>query len=135
VISAWGFYGNITLSTAVSTPGLRAFLNTTHVSVTPFTFAHVLLTVDTAGVQFGDYNVTITATSSPSRSHQLVYHVSAWPESTAASPGPVIYPQLLVWAGLLIFVVAIALSDILLRRRRRKELRETENSTTENRSE
>jgi hypothetical protein len=135
VISAWGFYGNITLSTTVSTPGLRAFLNTTHVSVTPFTFAHVLLTVDTAGVQFGDYNVTITATSSPSRSHQLVYHVSAWPESTAAPPGPAIDPQLLVWAGLLIFVVAIALSDILLRRRRRKELRETGNSTTENRSE
>jgi len=121
VTSAWGFYGNITLTTTVSAPGLRAFLNTTQVSVTPFKFPRVLLTVDTRGVQLGDYNVTITATSSPSRSHQLVYRVSAWPESTAPSPGPVIDPQFLIWAGLLTFVVVMALWDVLSRRRRRKQ--------------
>jgi hypothetical protein len=111
VISAWGFYGNITLTTAVSTPGLRAFLNTTHVSVTPFKFAHVLLTVDTAGVQLGDYNVTITATSSPSKSHQLVYHVSAWPAPAAAPPGPVIDLAPLVILGIFVLLIALVLVD------------------------
>jgi hypothetical protein len=120
VISAWGFYGNITLTTAVSTPGLRAFLNTTRVSVTPFKFARVLLTVDTAGVQLGDYNVTITGTASASKSHQIVYHVSAWPEPTASPPGPVIEPQFLVAIGILISVVALVLLDSLWIDRRRR---------------
>ncbi len=121
VTSTWGFYGNIALTTTVSTPELRAFLNTTHVAVTPFKFAHVLLTVDTAGVQLGDYNVTITATSSPSKSHQLVYHVSAWPAPAAAPPGPLINPQLLAPVGLLISIVAIALLNTLWSRKRGKQ--------------
>ena len=111
VISAWGFYGNITLTTAVSTPGLRAFLNTTHVSVTPFKFVRVLLTVDTAGVQLGDYTVTITATSSPSKSHQLVYHVSAWPAPGAAPPGPAIDLEPLVILGIFVLLIALVLVD------------------------
>jgi len=121
IISTWGFYGNITLATEVSPLGPRASLNTTHVSITPFKFAHVLLTVDAAGVQLGEYNVTITATASPSKSHQLVYHVSAWPEPTAAPPGPIINPQLLVTVGLLISVVAIALLNTLWSRKRGKQ--------------
>ncbi len=81
VISAWGFYGNISLTTAVSAPGLSAFLNTTHVSVTPFKFARVLLTVNTAGVQLGDYNVTITATSSPSTPGTALLNLTAGPST------------------------------------------------------
>jgi len=120
VTSEWGYYGNITLATAVSPPGLRAFLNTTHVSVTPFKFAPVLLTIDTAGAQLGDYNVTITATASPSKFHQLVYHVSAWPESTATPPGPVIEPQSLAVVGILISAVALIIVDNLWDRKRGK---------------
>jgi len=46
--------------------------------------------------------------------------VSAWPESTTVSPGPVIDPQVLIWAGLLTFVVVMAVWDILSRRRQRR---------------
>jgi len=120
VTSEWGYYGNITLATTVSAPGLRAYLNTTHVSVTPFKFAPVLLTVDTAGVQLGDYNVTITA-SGPSKYHQLVYHVSAWPQSTATPPGPVIQTQFLVTIGILISVMALIMLDNLWDRKRGKQ--------------
>src|SRR6266571_176493 len=113
VIPTWGFSGNITLATSVSPMGPRVLLNTTRVSITPQKWGYVLLTVDTAGVQLGDYNVTITATSSASKSHQLVYHVSAWPAPIAAPPGPLIDIQLLVIVGILVSVVALVLLDAL----------------------
>jgi hypothetical protein len=121
VIPTWGFSGNITLAIAVSQPGPRAFLNATQVSITPQKWAKVLLTVDTAGVQLGDYNVTITATASRSKSHQLVYHVSAWPQSTASPPGPVVQTQSLVAIGILISVMALIMLDNLWDRKRGKQ--------------
>jgi hypothetical protein len=93
--------------------GPTVLLNTTQVTITPQKWGYVLLTVDTAGVQLGDYNVTITATSSASKSHQLVYHVSAWPAPIAAPPGPLIDIQLLVIVGILVSVVALVLLDAL----------------------
>src|SRR5207244_7224154 len=84
LISNWGFSGNITLATSVSPMGPTVLLNTTQVTITPQKWGYVLLTVDTAGVQLGDYNVTITATSSSSKSHHVVYHVSSWPRPVAA---------------------------------------------------
>jgi hypothetical protein len=121
VIPTWGFSGNITLAITVSQPGPRAFLNATQVSITPQKWAKVLLTVDTAGVQLGDYNVTITATASPSKYHQLVYHVSAWPQSTATPPGPVIQTQFLVMMGIWISVMALIMLDNLWVRKREKQ--------------
>ncbi len=111
VISNWGFSGNITLATSVSPMGPRVLLNTTRVSITPQKWGYVLLTVDTAGVQLGDYNVTITATSSSSKSHQLVYHVSAWPAPVAAPPRPIIDLAPLVILGILVLLVALVLVD------------------------
>src|SRR5207247_9838506 len=111
VLPTWIFYGNITLAIAVSQQAPRAFLNATQVSITPQKWAKVLLTVDTAGVQMGDYNVTITATASRSKSHQLVYHVSDWPQSTASPPGPVIQTQYLVVIAILISVMALIIMD------------------------
>ncbi len=113
VISNWGFSGNITLATSVSPMGPTVLLNTTRVSITPQKWGYVLLTVDTAGVQLGDYNVTITATSSPSKSHQLVYHVSAWPAPAAAPPGPVIDLEPLVILGIFVLIIALVLVDAL----------------------
>ena len=120
VASAWGFHGNVTLATTVSPPGPRAFLNTTQVSVTPLKFPYVLLTVDTAGAQLGDYSVTITATASASMSHQLVYHVSAFPQPTPTPPRPLLDPQLLTTIGILASIVVLALVNAAWGRRRGK---------------
>ena len=120
VIPTWGFSGNITLAIAGSQPGPRASLNATQVSITPQKRARVLLTVDAAGVQPGDYNVTITATSI-SKYHQLVYHVSAWPESTATPPRPVIQTQFLVTIGIWISVMALIILDNLWVRKRESQ--------------
>jgi len=121
VISTWGFYGDITLATAVSPLGPRVFLNMTRVSITPFKFAHVLLTVDAAGIQQGDYNVTITGSSSPSLSHQLVYHVFAWPERTSVSQGGVINPEILTIIGVSLLLIAVIVLSALWVQKSRKE--------------
>lgn len=96
-------------------------MNATHVSITPFRFAHVLLTVDTAGIHYGDYNVTILATSGQSISHQLVYDVSAWPSTLATAPGLVIDPLYLTMIGIWLSILAVIVVSALWGRRREKQ--------------
>jgi len=83
-------------------------------------FAHVLLTVDAAGIQQGDYNVTITGSSSPSLSHQFVYHVFACPKEHQC-PRDRNHPEILTIIGVSLLLIAVIVLSALWVQKSRKE--------------